>query len=413
MSAEINNSVHRQELLKGLIRRLHAGDDFDAVKADFAKEFEGVGAEEIANVEKALIDQGAVKVEEVQKLCDVHASLFKGSVAEIHAEKNQTKDHGHPTWVLREENRAIEKLFSDRIDTHMASMQKGDLKAITALVEDLKDLWQIDIHYSKKENLWFPIMERYGITAPPKVMWGVDDEIRDMVKLVRKNLDELIAGGRPNPEALQKFVSDVESTKEKIIEMISKEEDILIPMVSEVFFVTDWRQISEGSPEIGYCLLNDHPTWTPPAQMKVESKTAAMSESVVTLPTGSFTPEMLTRVLNTLPIDITFVDANDEVAYFSQASERIFPRTSAIIGRKVVNCHPPASMHIVERIINDFKSGKRDIAEFYIHLGEVYAHIRYYPVRDEAGTYLGTLEVTQNIAPIQKLEGDKRLLDEE
>lgn len=413
MSAEINNSVHRQQLLKQLIERLHAGDDFEAVKADFAREFEGVGADEIANAEKALLEQGGVKVEEIQKLCDVHASLFKGSVAEIHADKNQTKDQGHPTWVLKEENRALERLFADRIDLHIEQMRKGEMKAVSAMVDDVKDLWQIDLHYSKKENLWFPIMERYGITAPPKVMWGVDDEIRDMVKLVRKNLDELIAGGRPSQDAITQFISDVEAVKDKVIEMISKEEDILIPMVSEVFFLTDWRQISEGSPEIGYCLLDDHPSWTAPEEQKPQSKSAAMSEGVVTLPTGSFTPEMLTRVLNTLPIDITFVDANDEVAYFSQASERIFPRTTAIIGRKVVNCHPPASMHIVERIINDFKSGKRDVAEFHIHLGDVFAHIRYYPVRDEKGTYLGTLEVTQNIAPIQALQGDKRLLDEE
>ena len=413
MSAEINNSVHRQKLLKGLIERLHAGDDFDRVKADFAREFEGVGADEIAAVEKELIDHGGVKVEEVQKLCDVHASLFKGSVADIHADKNQTKDHGHPTWVLKEENRALERLLSDRIDVHAQAMGKGDLKAIGALVEDLKDLWQIDKHYSKKENLWFPIMERYGITAPPKVMWGVDDEIRDMVKLTRKTLDELIASGRPSPGKVDGFLGDLEAMKEKIVEMISKEEDILIPMVSEVFFLPDWRQITEGSAEIGYCLLDDHPTWNPPEEVKPSMDKASLSQGKVTLPTGSFSPEILTRVLNTLPVDITFVDANDEVAYFSQASERIFPRTTAIIGRKVVNCHPPASMHIVERIIDDFKSGKRDVAEFHIHLGEVFAHIRYFAVRDDDGTYLGTLEVNQNIAPIQKLEGDKRLLDEQ
>ncbi|HLW21645.1 MAG TPA: DUF438 domain-containing protein [Sphaerochaetaceae bacterium] len=413
MSAEINNSVNRQQKLKELIQRLHAGDDFDTVKAEFAKEFGHVGADEIANMEKALIENEGVKVEEIQKLCDVHSSLFKGSVAEIHGEKNQTQDQGHPTWVLREENRAIERLFVDRIDVHAQGLSQGDLKSISALLEDLKELWQIDKHYSKKENLWFPIMERYGITAPPKVMWGVDDEIRDMVKQSRRDLEDLLNGGRPNKDAVGALLTHLEQTKEKIMEMISKEEEILIPMVSDVFFVTDWRQISEGSPEVGYCLLDDHPTWTPPAEEVPKAKTADMSEGVVKLPTGSFTPEMLTRVLNTLPIDITFVDANDEVAYFSQASERIFPRTTAIIGRKVMNCHPPASMHIVEEILNDFKSGKRDVAEFYIHLGEVYAHIRYYPVRDEQGTYLGTLEVTQNIAPIQKLSGDKRLLDEE
>ncbi|PKL10879.1 MAG: PAS domain S-box protein, partial [Spirochaetae bacterium HGW-Spirochaetae-8] len=109
---------------------------------------------------------------------------------------------------------------------------------------------------------------------------------------------------------------------------------------------------------------------------------------------------------------ITFVDANDEVGYFSQASERIFPRTTAIIGRKVINCHPPASMHVVERILNDFKSGARDVADFHIHMGDKFVYIRYFAVRDDSGKYLGTLEVTQNIAGIQKISGDKRLLDE-
>lgn len=412
MSAEINNSVHRQQLLKQLIERLHAGDDFEAVKADFAKEFEGVGADEIANAEKALIEQGGVKVEEVQKLCDVHASLFKGSVADIHTDKNKTKDHGHPTWVLKEENRALERLFAERIDVHAAQVKEGNFSALGALVEDLQDLWQIDAHYSKKENLWFPIMERYGITAPPKVMWGVDDDIRDMVKLVRRSLDDLLAGGRPAKEAVDGFFKDLAATKDKIVEMISKEENILIPMVSEVFFVTDWRQISEGSPEIGYCLLDGHPDWTAPEETGAKASAATMSQGVINLPTGHFTPDVLTRVLNTLPVDITFVDANDEVAYFSQASERIFPRTTAIIGRKVINCHPPASMHVVERIVNDFKSGARDVAEFYIHLGEKYVYIRYFAVRDDEGTYLGTLEVTQNIASIQQLSGDKRLLDD-
>ena len=412
MSAEINNSVHRQQKLKELIKRLHAGDDFDAVKTEFAKEFGHVGADEIANMEKSLIENEGVKVEEIQKLCDVHSSLFKGSVADIHRNEGLAEDQGHPKWVLREENRAIERLFQERIDPHAEGLAQGDLKSVSALVDDLKELWQIDRHYGKKENLWFPIMERYGITAPPKVMWGVDDEIRAMVKQSRKDLEALIDGGRPSKEAVSSLLSHLQQTKDKIMEMISKEEEILIPMVSDVFFVTDWRQISEGSFEIGYCLLDDHPSWTPPAESKPRAKTSAMSEGVVTLPTGSFTPEILTRVLNTLPIDITFVDTNDEVAYFSQASERIFPRTTAIIGRKVMNCHPPASMHIVEQILNDFKSGKRDVAEFHIHLGEVYAHIRYFPVRNEDGTYLGTLEVTQNIGPIQNLSGDKRLLDE-
>jgi len=413
MGAELNTNIRRQELLKNLIERLHAGEDFDAVKADFAREFDGVGADEIANVEKALLEQGTVKVEDIQQLCDVHASLFEGSIADIHSDKKHDKDQGHPTWVLKEENRAIERLFSERIDKHIAQLQAGKPAALAALTEDLKDLWQIDIHYSKKENLWFPIMERYGITAPPKVMWGVDDEIRAMVKAMRKQLDEMVAKGRPIEASIQQFLTDLAEVKDQIIEMISKEENILIPMVSEVFFLTDWRQITEGSPEIGYCLLDDHPTWKAPVETAPKAKEALLSQGVVTLPTGSFTPEMLTRVLNTLPVDITFVNAQDRVAYFSQSSERIFPRTEAIIGREVINCHPPASMHVVQKILDDFRAGARDEVEFYIHLHEMYVYIRYYAVRDDEGTYLGTLEVTQNIAPIQNISGDKRLLDEE
>jgi len=222
----------------------------------------------------------------------------------------------------------------------------------------------------------------------------------------------LLAGGRPAKDTVDGFFMDLAATKEKIVEMISKEENILIPMVSEVFFVTDWRQISEGSAEIGFCLLDDHPTWKAPTETKADASKANMSQGTIKLPTGHFTPEVLTHVLNTLPIDITFVDANDEVAYFSQANERIFARTTAIIGRKVINCHPPASMHVVEKIVADLKSGARDVADFYIHMGDKYVYIRYFAVRDDKGAYLGTLEVTQNIAEIQKLSGDKRLLDD-
>ena len=411
MSAEINNSVHRQEVLRELITRLHAGESVDDVKARFAQEFEGVGADEIAAAEKALMESG-VKVEEIQSLCDVHASLFKGSIAEIHGDKNKTKDEGHPSWLLKEENRGIERLLTTRLDIHADQLAQGDPRALALVQEDLELLWQIDRHYAKKEYLWFPIMERYGITAPPKVMWGVDDEIRGKVKALRAEVQELGAA-RPTPQALKVFLSDIATVREQIVEMISKEENILIPMVSEVFFSPDWRQIAEGTAELGYCLLDEHATWKPEDQPKnAPPVAAAMSGGVVTLPTGTFTPEILTAVLNTLPIDITFVDKNDEVQYFSQSSERVFARTTAIIGRKVINCHPPASMHVVEKILNDFKAGRKDMEEFYIHMKDLYIHIRYYAVRDATGAYLGTLEVTQNIAPIQKISGDKRLLSE-
>ncbi len=399
----MSQKKHREKLLKDLIKRLHAGDDFDKVREEFAAEFTGVSAQEIADVEKSLVEQGEVKIEEIQKLCDVHATLFEGSIAAVSPGKQKDSEVGHPVWVLKEENRAIERLFSERIDPNSQRLRDGDKTAVEALEADLADLWQIDNHYSRKENLWFPIMERYGITAPPQVMWGVDDEIRAAIKEARATLSW---------EKRDAFLKQMEEVKTTVLSMISKEEDILSPMVSEVFFLTDWRQIADESAEAGFCLMDDHPEWTPPKLEDAKVDSSLLSSGVVKLPSGSFTPEMLTRVLNILPIDITVVDANDEVLYFSQSSERIFTRTTAIIGRNVSNCHPPASVHIVERILNEFKSGERDEAEFYIHLGERYIHIRFWPIRDEEGNYMGTIEVAQDIAPLQKLKGDKRLLDE-
>ena len=415
MSAEINNNaIKRQEALRDMIARLHAGESVEEVKKIFSEQFDGVSAQEIADAEQALIASG-VKVEEVQTLCDVHAAVFKGSIEEIHADKDKSRESGHPVWLLKEENRAIERLFSQRIDKHATLLETGDPSAVRLLGEDLELLQQIDSHYQKKENLWFPIMERYGITAPPKVMWGVDDEIRAQLKQLRNDVTALEVSGKPRLSAVQKVVADLHALKTKIDDMIVKEESILIPMVSEVFFLPDWRQIRSGTPELGYCLLDENTEKQLDNQEQEGRSTVpyeAFSKLDIHLPTGSFSPEILTAVLNALPFDITFVDKHDKVLYFSQGSERIFPRTTAIIGREVINCHPPASMHVVQQILDDFKAGKRDVAEFYIHLRGMYIHIRYFAVRNASYEYLGTLEVTQNIAPIQKISGDKRLLDE-
>ena len=153
------------------------------------------------------------------------------------------------------------------------------------------------------------------------------------------------------------------------------------------------------------------PVWRAKAAPAAEATApTAPANGSVQLPTGFLSVPELSRLLDTLPIDITFVGVDDTVRYFSQGSERVFPRTKAIIGRNVKNCHPPASVHIVEGIIADFKSGKKDHEDFWIKLGDKFVYIRYFAVRDEAGSYLGVLEVTQDIAPIQAIEGEKRLV---
>ncbi|MBN2861341.1 MAG: DUF438 domain-containing protein [Sphaerochaetaceae bacterium] len=408
MSAEIQNSDTRSSLLKDMIKKLHSGEEFEAVKKEFAEAFEGVGADEIADAEKKLIEEGEVSVEEVQRLCDVHSALVHGSVADIHGAKKMDETLGHPAWILKKENEHISHLL-ETLEADITALSRGDISALKRLSDGLTDLKKLDSHYAKKENLWFPLMENHGITAPPQVMWGVDDEIRGMVKSLRATFDGLMDSGRPDETTRETFVSDFAAAKDKISEMIIKENDILIPMVSEIFTPHEWKTIADGIDEFADSYVESEHTWEP--EKESEEVQAKLSEGLITLPSGHFTPEELTLVLNILPVDITFVDKNDRVAYFSQSSERIFPRTLAIIGREVANCHPPASVHIVERIVNDFKSGARDVAEFYLHLGEVYVHIRYFAIRNEKKEYMGTVEVAQNIAPIQAISGDKKLLD--
>jgi len=279
-------------------------------------------------------------------------------------------------------------------------VQAGKL-ASQALLPEIGALLAIDLHYSRKENLLFPYLEQHGITAPPKVMWGVDDEIRALLKDSAK----LAAQGSAETGAkLTEALTRVE-------EMIFKEENILIPMLIDTLSAEEWSSVAAESGEIGFCMIAPPPVWRAKAAPATEARApVAPANGSVQLPTGFLSVPELSRLLDTLPIDITFVGADDTVRYFSQGSERVFPRTKAIIGRNVKNCHPPASVHIVEGIIADFKSGKKDHEDFWIKLGDKFVYIRYFAVRDEAGSYLGVLEVTQDIAPIQVIEGEKRLV---
>ena len=202
----------------------------------------------------------------------------------------------------------------------------------------------------------------------------------------------------------------------KLINEYTIEENIMIPMLLEHLKEEDWNTISEGMPEIGY-IIDEVPIWKGYSIMdsvmqENEVSTEIQKEGIVKIPSGEFKLEELTAMLNTLPMDITFVDKNDEVRYFSEGKERAFPRTRSIIGRNVSNCHPPASVHIVEKIVDDFKQGKKDHEDFWIKMGDKYILIRYFAVRSESGEYLGVLEVTQDIKPIQEISGEKRLMSE-
>jgi DUF438 domain-containing protein len=403
MSEFINNREYRQKVLKGLIRELHEGKSVEEVKPRFEELIRGISSTEITEMEQALMEEG-MSVGEIQKLCDVHAAVFKGSIEEIHAPGKAWEIPGHPIHTFKLENRAIEKLIDERIEPNLESY--GDSGDASLLREEFRLLGEIGRHYARKENLLFPYLERYGITAPPKVMWGVDDEIRDAINETRKMLET--GGDRAG------VISKAREAINKVKEMIYKEENILFPMAADTLSEDEWARIAGDSLEIGYCLVEPVSKWKPANEnvlQKVEVK-APEPPDHIRFDAGILTPEEANAMLNTLPFDITFVDRDNAVKYFTQGKERIFARPKSIIGRKVQNCHPPTSVHVVEKIIDDLKSGRKDHEDFWIRMGGKYVFIRYFAVRDQAGNYLGTMEVTQDIQPIQEITGEKRLVSD-
>lgn len=398
---------------------LHDGKTVEEVKERFSKLIEGISATEISMMENQLIKEG-MPVSEVQRLCDVHAAVFKGSIEEIHMSDNPAEIPGHPIHTFKMENRALERLMDKTIKSLLSDITENDSPDLrNKLMEDFTKLYDIDKHYLRKENLLFPFLEQYGITAPPKVMWGVDDEIRDEIKSVIL----LIKDSDCDAEELSKKAYAVIY---RVHEMIFKEENILFPMAQDTLNEDEWFRIAKESHELGFCIYEPKREWKP-VRVNVEEKTKQEVESSKGMPptleapndkgyinfeTGILKQEEIEAMLNAMPVDITFVDKDGIVKYFSEGTERIFPRTKAVIGREVSNCHPPASVHVVENIVKDLMEGKKDHEDFWIKMGDKYTLIRYFAVRDKEGNFLGTLEFTQNIAPIMAIEGEKRLLSE-
>ena len=404
MSELIDNRKYRQQILKELIMELHEGKSVDEVKEKFAHAIEGISVAEISAMEQSLIDEG-MPVEEVQRLCDVHAAVFKGSIEEIHRLTKPEQEPGHPIHTFQAENKKIQQLIDERIKPHLETYQITPSQQNAALLEqDFKLLAKIDKHYQRKENLLFPYLEQAGITAPPQVMWGVDDEIRNDLKEVLVLLSD--PDSRPD-----ELLAKAQAASNKVEEMIFKEESILFPLALETLTEDEWFTIAQESAEIGFTLYDPKQTWQPKHAPK-EKTVHQTPTGTISFETGSLTAEEINAIFNHLPVDITFIDNNDVVKYFSQSPERLFSRTKAVIGRKVQHCHPPASVHVVEKLLADFKAGNKDQESFWIEMGDVYALIQYFAVRNQDGSYLGTMEVSQNIKPLKEITGEKRLLSE-
>jgi DUF438 domain-containing protein len=426
--------------LKTLIRDLHDGVAPEAAKARFDTVIRDVSPQEIGAMEEQLIREG-MPVEEIQRLCDLHVAVVQDSL-----DKQEEVDAppGHPVHTYLAENEVITGI-ANRLGALCADERKDGFSGpgwSSEYFEILQGLAGIDNHYLRKENELFPALERHGITGPSQVMWGVHDEIRGQVKEAK---DILEAG------SWESAARAGASLARSVIEMVYKENKILLPLAQQTLSYGEWAAIREGEDEIGYAFQGPagpfpdaegsapephlSPPDAPPSEAvptPIQSRrpgngpsiglpivsaapTASLPEATdqafVDLGTGRLSLEQVDRILRHLPIEISFVDADGFVRYYSETEERLFPRTPGAIGRHVENCHPPKSVHMVKEILLKFADGERDVAEFWIEMQGRFIHIRYFAVRNQVKEYLGCLEVTQDVTEIRGLKGQRRLLE--
>ncbi len=424
MGEYINNSSKRKELLKHMILELHQGEAPDQVRGRLKELLKSIPYNEVVEVEQQLISEGLPE-EEVLKFCDIHSAVLEGTI------ESQEIDvpEAHPVDTLKKENREVEK-FTQMVKATFDSIpqisQENEKEEIAKIILKLKGhfnaLYDLDKHYKRKEYLLFPFLEQNEITGPPKVMWGKHDEIREQIKA---SIEALEPGKITSKEELMSVIILLLGPAiDAIDSMIMKEEEILIPMCMEKFSEENWYQIYLETPVYGYCLYDSLAEWTPSKEVaeKMQSDETTGSTDIssghsymkgepIRLSSGSFDFKELEALFVTIPIDITYVDANDKVKFFSHSPNRVFERNRSIIGRDVRLCHPPGSVNIVEQILEDFKSGKENKAKFWLSnfMGR-FVYIEYTALRGKNNEYLGVIEVTQDITEFRKLEGDQRLL---
>ncbi len=407
MSELIDNRAHRISVLKEIIQHLHAGAAPDLVKERLHKIVGETDATEIMAMEQQLMAEG-MPVEEVRSMCDLHSQVTRDALVQV--APPASIQPGHPVDTFRSENAAIKQVIATMrgISAEIATLEgSADVKeAVLRLRQSANDLMDLDKHYQRKEHALFSCLERHGITGPSKVMWSKDDDVRNLLKQMNQGAHDC---GPTAAEASRFFNQHAAPALSAVEEMIFKEEKILFPMSLQTLTENEWAEIWSAAPQYGWCLVEPQTGYAPPVNAGTTTGTVPRDGTIM-MSTGHVSVEQLTAVLSTLPLDLTFVDAEDRVAFFTEGPNRIFARSKAIIGRKVQHCHPPRSADTVNKILEDFRSGRENVAEFWINFHGKFVHIRYFAVRDKQGDYLGTVELTQDIAPLRGLQGEKRLL---
>ena len=393
MAKEDYTMEERQEILKNLMLRLHAGEDKEVIQEEFNEVFDEISPYEIQLMERNLMSEG-ITFAEIMSLCNVHANLM-GSKVNTQTTVADFEQPGHPVHVMKMENLAIrgaldrvERLLVNFLETKDSTIEKG-LKRQISLLD------QFENHYQRKEYAMFPIMEKKGITAPPKVMWGVHDQIRDLYNDFKKALND----------GKESTLEEFQIARDEMLEMIQKEENILIPMVEQVFHVDDWETIASQSPDYGYCIVKPEKEWAVKKSFSpVKEETQVESEGDIPLSTGSLSLKELNLILNLLPMELSFVDAQNIVKYYNEGNgeEKIFKRTPSAIGRDVILCHPPRVHETVQTIFEQLKSKQKEKEEMWFKTEDKMVHVTYHAVWDEEGKYMGCLEYVQDIKPLVK-----------
>ncbi len=404
--AAVPLSDDRTEQLKSYLRRLGAGEDLESVRADFVREFGEVDAAEITKAEQELMKEGT-PLSEVQRLCDIHSALFHGATREeqianaekaveesLQRQKIQAelakrdsypkKDYsdknvkaaaleqiaGHPLHTLTKENEALSVLLEQYKSTHDRSL--------------IPQIRELSIHYAKKGDLLYPLLKvKYGVSGPSDVMWTVDDEIRDELGALDKET-----------ERGSEWHARMEAVLKRAEEMIYKEQNILFPICAVNFEEDEWRGIYRDSKDYADCFGVSSEAWEAAEETEAPVKEAVSGEIV--LPGGHMTVEQLTALLNTIPMEITFVDAENINRYFNEGP-KVFKRPGMAIDREVFSCHPPKIEPMVRQIIDDFRNGHRDSVPVWMEKGGRSMLVKYMAVRDRAGKYLGTVELVQDM----------------
>ena len=399
VEANVEDTVtdsERVEQLKGFLKRLGTGEELGSVREDFASQFKHVEASEIMKAEQGLMREGT-PLEEVQQLCDLHSALFHGSTiheqmdaehAKVEAvleaqEKSKSvvilvETVGHPLNQLTEENKALDELI-ESIRPKIADK--------TATIDDVNTVRQVSVHYAKKGDLLYPKLKvDYAIGGPSMVMWTVDGDIRDQLGDLAKSSQSVDDWYRRFDELLTRAQ-----------EMIYKEQNILFPICAENFSKEEWYQIYKDTAQYEEIFGVKRIAW-PEADAALATQTSKSSgdDNAIGLIGGTLTVDQLDAMLNTMPMEVTFVDHEDINRYFNDG-EKVFKRPTTAIGRDVYSCHPPKVEPIVRGIIDSFRKGDRDNVAVWLEKQGRPFYVNYMAVRDQNNNYIGTLELVQDM----------------